>query len=213
MKKHGMMLAMALVSGVLVGCDSKEAEKVKSSATDATKAVGDTAKKAGEAVKDTAVKAADATKEAVKDAGAKAGEVAKAAGDKVADTAKAATDAGKGMVDKAKAAMIPDEAKKAFDGYVVEIGKTNSLLEKITNVDTAKASLLDLGKSVASLNGASALLDKLPADIKSSLMSGEGKGALDKAVSAFKGHIDRLTKDKGIDTLLGSTLKQFKLVG
>lgn len=189
----GVMAAAVLAAG-LVGCDAKDAEKAKST-------VADAAKKTGDAVKETATKAADAATDA-----------AKAAGDKVAETAKAAGDAGKELVDKAKAA-VSEDAKKAFDGYVGEIGKTNGLLEKITNVDSAKSALADLAKSVTSLNAASGLLDKLPAEIKSSLMNGEGKGLLEKATSTFKGHVDRLTKDPLINGLLGDTLKQFKLVG
>lgn len=140
-------------------------------------------------------------KEAVESAKTAAGEMVEKAKEAVAKPVDEA---------KAKVAEISAQARDAMKGYIDSLGQTNGILSKITNPLNAGSSLGDLGKAAQSLNGYTSVLNALPSDQKTTLL-GENKSALDPLVSAFKGHVERLSKDGALSKITGDALKGFKL--
>ncbi len=141
------------------------------------------------------VVSAGCSPEAVKQVGDKAsGAVSDAAGS-VADAAK---DAAGDMMGKASEALAgveggSDMLKKVTDMFA----QTTNTLGGITDVDTAKAALPDLGKLTESFGGMSEGFGKLPDAAKGALA-----GVFKSSIDQLKPIIDKLMAIPGVEAVL-----------
>lgn len=204
-------LIVALAGSALLALTACE-EKTPPATKPATKSAADVAKDATKGVTDTAKK----TGEAVKDAG-------KTAADKVTDTTKKAGEAMKDGADKAKD-MLKDGADKAKDmagdmmakakdwgnSYADQLSTLDSKLEGIKTKDDATKALPDIKTITDKINGYVENLNKIAPDAKTKLMA-EWKDKLEPLTTKFRAQADRLMADEGIKSVLGDTLKNFKL--
>ncbi|MBS0196608.1 MAG: hypothetical protein JSR77_07610 [Planctomycetes bacterium] len=192
-----ILAASALALTVIVaGCEkedaNKAADKAKSAAADATKAVGDAAKKTADATKDAAKATADATKDAAK----ATSDATKDAAKTTADATKAAADATKSAIDAAAASAgkwISDtvekqwpEAKKTLDAATAKIAE----IKDAANKTKAEGISKDLKAQIPTIEEAVAKL-KTATGADSSKMLTEVK-------AKFDGWMGKLTELKGL---------------
>jgi hypothetical protein len=205
MKKN--VAAVLAVAGalVMVGCEEKKPATTPTSGTGTGAGLLDKAKEAGD-------KAAGAVGDAAKAATDKA----KDAKDAVEHTADKAKDAVAGAADKAKegAAGMADavlaKAKDQGKAYLDQLTGATTKLTGITTPAQATEAKPAIEEMATKFNGASDLVNKLPADIKAKVMDAM-KGPLEPAVKGFKDQIARLTGNADINKILGDTLKKFSL--
>lgn len=192
---------LAIAGAMIVGCEEKKTTPAPSTSTgllDKAKTAGD---KAAGAVNDAAKTAVDKTKEA----GHVVGEKAKDAKEAVEHAADKAKESVTGAAD-----ALMTKAKDSGKAYLDQLTGATSKLTAIKTADEAKAAKPELETLASKFNGASDLVNKLPADMKSKVMD-LMKGDLGPAVKGFKDQIARLTENKEMNAILGDTLKKFNL--
>lgn len=210
--------AVLAVAGalVMVGCEEKKPAATPTSGTGTGTGLLDKAKEAGDKAAGAVGDAAKAATDKAKEAGQAVADKAKDAKDAVEQTADKAKDAVADAADKAKdgvagaADAVLAKAKEQGKAYLDQLTGATTKLTGITTPAQATEAKPALEEMATKFNGASDLVNKLPADIKAKVMDAM-KGPLEPAVKGFKDQIARLTGNADINKILGDTLKKFSL--